>query len=40
MSPTDVDQYLTRREIYAFSIDEGKDGSVIELDFHYQAYYI
>jgi hypothetical protein len=40
VSPTDVDQYLTRREICSFSIDEGKDGSVIELDFHYQAYNI
>lgn len=38
VTPPNVDAYLTKSEITSFSVDEGKDGSVIEMDFHYQAY--
>ena len=38
VEPKNVDTWLNEEQIFTFTVPTGKDGSVIEMDFHYQAY--
>jgi len=38
ISPTNVDQYLVQHSLFSFTVDSGKEGSVIDVEVHYQAY--
>jgi hypothetical protein len=38
VEPKDVDQYLVQSSLFSFTVDAGKDGSVIDIDVHFQAY--
>ena len=38
VEPKNVDQYLAQQSLFSFSVDAGKDGSVIDIDVHFQAY--
>jgi hypothetical protein len=33
-----VDQYLIQTSLFSFTVDAGKEGSVIDIDVHFQAY--